>query len=203
MCYAYSINKDSEATGDIFFGAFNYTADTMLYVGKSILEDARFYANGPDLVYGTKIFFSPTTSILCYEGQTGEKLWATEFPSGFTFSGYIAADGKILANCEDTYLYALDPETGNILWTEKSSGTSSKMIAHNGVVYFVGGGDGLLHAVDIETGRHLWKIRSPHLELNDGASFMPKVNVVPSLTGGKATVVVSSYIGAFGYEAIR
>jgi outer membrane protein assembly factor BamB len=68
----------------------------------------------------------------------------------------------------------------------------------------VGGGEGLLHAFDIETGRHLWKIKSPHLELNSGAWFMSKVNVVPAENSTeKATVVVSSYIGAFGYEAIH
>jgi outer membrane protein assembly factor BamB len=203
LCYAYSIRKINE-TGDILFGAYNYTADTMLYTEKEILLDANFYANGPDLVSGTKIFFSPATSLICYEGQNGEKLWSTGFPDGFTFSGYIATQGKILANCEDTYLYALDEATGHELWKEKSSGTSSKMIAHNGVVYFVGGGDGLLHAFDIETGRHLWKIKSPHLELNSGAWFMSKVNVVPAENSTeKATVVVSSYIGAFGYEAIH
>ena len=176
----------------------------MFYEGKETLLNTDVGPNGPDLVLGTKVFVAPTTSIIAYEGKTGEELWSTSFPDGFTFSGYIAADGKILANCEDTYLYALDAETGRELWQEKSSGTSSKMLAHNGVVYFVGGGDGLLHAVEIETGRHLWKIRSPHLELNSGAWFMRKVNIVPSeIAGEKATVVVSSYIGAFGYEAAR
>ena len=162
------------------------------------------YGSGTPIIYEDKVYFSPDQSIICLNLYTGKRLWKKDFPNGFTFSGFIIADGTLLANSEDTYLYALDPDTGQQLWKEKSSGTSSKMSHLNGVVYFVGGGDGLLHAVDIATGKHLWRIHSPDLEVNSGAWFKPRVSVLPAeREGEKGKVITSSYLSAFCYEAAR
>jgi outer membrane protein assembly factor BamB len=74
----------------------------------------------------------------------------------------------------------------------------------NGVVYFTGGGDGLLHAVEIETGKHLWRLQSPDLKHNRGAWFKEVVRTIPAdAEGEKGKVIVSSYLSAFCYEAAR
>ena len=67
----------------------------------------------------------------------------------------------------------------------------------NGVIYFTGGGDGLLHAVDAKTGQHIWKKESPDLARNDGAWFFD------SVTGADGKIYVSSYLSLFCYKAAR
>ena len=190
--------------GDIYAGVYNYTQRRSVVEKQPLALGVPSYGSGTPIIYENKVYFSPDRSIICLDLYTGRRLWKRDFPEGFTFSGFIVAEGKIIANNEDTYLYALDPETGNQLWKEKSSGTSSKMSHLNGVVYFTGGGDGLLHAVDIETGKHLWRLRSPDLEVNSGAWFKARVSVLPPENEGeRGKVIVSSYLSAFCYEAAR
>ncbi len=190
--------------GNNYVGLYNFTKQELVYDKMPLALNVNVYASGPAVVYEEKAYYAPAKSIICIDVMTGKQVWKKNFPEGFAFSGYIIADGKLLANCEDTYLYALDPETGRELWKEKSSGTSSKMSHLNGVVYFTGGGDGLLHAVDIETGKHLWRLRSPDLEVNSGAWFKRRVSVLPPENEGeKGKVIVSSYLSAFCYEAAR
>ena len=190
--------------GNTYTGLYNYTQRKHVYDKEPLALQVNAYASGPAVVHEGKAYYAPAKSIVCIDVYTGKQLWKRNFPEGFAFSGYIIADGILLANCEDTYLYALDPETGKELWKEKSSGTSSKMSHMNGVVYFTGGGDGLLHAIDIETGKHLWRLRSPDLEVNSGAWFKRRVSVLPPENEGKkGKVIVSSYLSAFCYEAAR
>ena len=203
ITYNYS-DPEPNHHGSTYAGLYNYSKKKMVYDGKPLTINVPFYGSGSAVIYQGKAYYSPAKSLICIDVYTGEQLWKRDFSEGFTFSRYIIAEGKVLANNEDTYLYALDPETGQQLWKEKSSGTSSPMAYLNGVVYFVGGGDGLLHAVDIETGKHLWKLRSPDLEDNSGAWFKRYVSVLSAeKEGEKGKVLVSSYLSAFCYEAAR
>jgi outer membrane protein assembly factor BamB len=191
---------------DVYYAAYALSADTFVYTEAVVALNTKGGIGGRDVYADGKIYTAPNHDLVCLDSKTGKKLWTKDFGNGFSFSGYIYVNGKILANNENTYLYALDPNTGQELWREKSSGTSSYMSVLNGVVYFVGGGDGLLHAVDIETGKHLWKIRSPDLDINSGAWFARRVSVIPPedpTDGTKGKVVVGSYLSAFCYEAAR
>ena len=201
FCYS---DPQGNFKNNLSSGLYNMSADSFVYTGQVFSEFAEYEANGGLEVYQDRAFASFENEIVCYDLYDGTVLWRKPFDNSFTFSGYIVADGVLLANNEDTYLYGIDPATGRELWKEKSSGTSSHLVAHNGIVYFVGGGDGLLHAVEIATGKHVWKIRSPDEEKNSGAFFMPFVAIVPPASGGeKALVVVNSYIGAMAFEAVR
>ncbi len=204
LLLAYGFADALPKGGDIYAGVYNYTQQRDVVKKQPLALGVPSYGSGTPIIYEDKVYFSPDRSIICLNLYTGKRLWKKDFPNGFTFSGFIIADGTLLANSEDTYLYALDPDTGQQLWKEKSSGTSSKMSHLNGVVYFVGGGDGLLHAVDIATGKHLWRIHSPDLEVNSGAWFKPRVSVLPAeREGEKGKVITSSYLSAFCYEAAR
>ena len=86
-----------------------------------------------------KIYSAVTCSIICHNLETGEKLWNRDFQGSFTFTGMIIEDGKLIANCEDCYAYCLDSENGNINWSVRTAGTSSRMSYLNGIVYLVGG----------------------------------------------------------------
>lgn len=143
-------------------------------------------------VDGNKGYSVVGRRIVCTELGTGKIRWFQNFPGDFLFSGFIIVDGTIYANCEDTYLYALDAETGLIKWREKSSGTSSPLFYMDGVLYYVGGGDGMLHAVDAATGKHLWKIDPP--ERNDYGFTRSRP------TGFDGRLYVTSWTTAYCYR---
>jgi len=149
------------------------------------------------------VYMAVNRMITCHEVLTGKQVWTQTFDANFLFSGFIKVGNKILANNEGTYLYALDAQTGKRLWQVKSPGTCTKMQELNGVVYFVGGGDGLLYAVDADSGKVYWKIASPDKSKNSGAFFYNMCSVAPGVNGKKGRVVVSSGLNAFCYEAVR
>ena len=201
LIYDYSDPKEQGA--NTYIGLFNYSKKVSIYDKKPLALDIASYGSGVPIIYDNKIYCAPGRSIICLDLYTGEKIWEKRFNEGFTFSGFIIEEDRVFANCEDTYLYALDPETGQQLWKEKSSGTSSPISYLSGILYFVGGGDGLLHAVEAGSGKHLWRLHSPDLEENEGAWFKSDVRVVPPKESEKGKVLVSSYLSAFCYEAAR
>ena len=85
----------------------------------------------------------------------------------------IMADGKLVIGTEGLkpMHHALDPDTGEILWSTRTSGTCSTMEYHNCVIYFTGGGDGKLHALNASTGEHLYKLTSPDYAQNSNLYF--------------------------------
>ncbi len=188
---------------DNFLGLYNATQNSWEYSDKSITLNSIFGAGSLTLSSShKKVYLQSSKKLFCYEVATGKKMWEQTFSEGF--SDMIVVEDKLLANCEDTYLYAFDSDTGRQLWKEKSSGTSSPLAYLNGVVYFTGGGDGLLHAVEVETGKHLWRIHSPDLKINTGAWFKRHIAILPAGTNGKkGRVLTSSYLNAFCYEAAR
>jgi outer membrane protein assembly factor BamB len=187
-----------------YIGLYNLKEKEWIYQKEEISLNEDAIAGSSLEIYEDKIYLTSGKQLVCHDLYTGRRLWSKQFENVFFISGFIIADNKIIANNEDTYLYALDPDTGKQLWKTKSSGTSSKMAYLDGVVYFVGGGDGLLHAVDTETGKHLWRLRSPDLSENNGAWFKREVMVVPPTNEGeKGKVLTSSYLSAFCYEAAR
>ena len=154
-------------------------------------------------LYESKIYYASGLGLHCYDVMTGGPIWSVPFSQGFGFSGFMIVDNKLIANCEDTYAYCLDPATGRQLWKEKSSGTSTPMSYLNGVVYFSGGGDGKLHALDVATGQHLWKLKSPDLSTNSGAWFYGVCVAVAGKDGQRGQVIVTTGLNAYGYEAAR
>ena len=157
-----------------------------------------------DLFYeaGT-LYFQSSNYIHAYEAMTGQELWRVLIgPSPLT-SRMILADNKLISACEDRVLYCVDTSTGRILWREENTGTCSELSYLNGIVYYLGGGDGLLHAVDAETGKHLWKISSPDLKRNSDAWFFGVCIAVPGEGGNKGVVVATTGLNAYAYEAIR
>ena len=202
LVYDYSDTQEQGA--NTYMGLYNYSKQELIYDSKPLALGIDSYGSGVPIIYQYRVYYAPGRNIVCLDLYSGEEMWRKTFEEGFTFSGFILVEDKVIANNEDTYLYALDPRTGKELWKEKSSGTSSPMSYLNGVIYFVGGGDGLFHAVEVETGKHLWRLQSPDLEDSNGAWFKSDVRVVPpSEESKKGRVLVSSYLSAFSYEAAR
>ena len=189
--------------GTDYLGAYNLTQGKWLYEKKpschrSALHNGRLYSATGGL-------------ILCHDMETGGIIWEASFPHGFGSPFLIVEEeGKLLTNCEDTYLYALDLHTGAQEYKVKSSGSCGAMSYLNGIVYYVGGGDGLLHAVEVSTGRHLWKIKSPDVDKYSGAFFLPQaLGAFPGGSDGRGPanghgwVVLSTTLNTYAYQAAR
>ena len=128
--------------------------------------------SGP-VVVGGVLYLTTDTSTYAIDAATCRRIWHTTFsyPNlGFLKNNHGVAylDGKLLRVHGGAHAYALDAQSGRILWDvsfKVSDGEGAPMapIAWNGLV-FVGnsGGDnmgvqGHVHALDVNTGREVWK----------------------------------------------
>ncbi len=195
------------ANGQTKISLYNLTRQKWVYNRKAIKGVYSGSVDKPKLHKGI-VYMAMSPYIVAVNLMTGELVWKWyRERAGYGTSGFILVPEKNLivfnAEASGTILYALDMATGNIVWREPSSGTSSRLQYLNGVIYFVGGGDGLLHAVDVDTGRHLWKIRSPDEAVNSNAWFARYCAAFPGQNGQKGRIVVTSGLNAFAYEAVR
>src|SRR5437016_14540597 len=76
------------------------------------------------------------------------------------FSSPTVSDDMVYFGSDDSYLYALNAQTGKLKWKFKTGDVvySSPAVA-DGAVY-VGSHDGYLYAVDIKTGKERWKFKT-------------------------------------------
>jgi outer membrane protein assembly factor BamB len=174
---------------------YNYTRKKQIYIAPINEWSKRNGSIQKPIIVKDKVYLATGFWIICHDIKTGKQLWKTELPGDFLSSGIIYADGKIIGNCEDTNMYALDPETGKILWREKTAGTSRTPFYMNGVAYLAGNGDGLLHAVDTKIGEHLWRVICP--EKGDDSSFFGYV------TGANGKIFVCSFSTLYCFKAAR
>ncbi|GIV50152.1 MAG: hypothetical protein KatS3mg038_0673 [Candidatus Kapaibacterium sp.] len=193
ILFVESIEKKGQFIPDSYLVCYDYREKQIIYRTRFHISQSGGLMNvRPGIIYNHKFYKDAGRRIICYNPNTGKLIWYQDFPGDFFFSGFIIVDGTIYANCEDTYLYAVDAETGLIKWREKSSGTSSPLFYMDGVLYYVGGGDGKLHAVEAATGKHLWKIDPP--ERND-YGFAPS-----RPTGFDGRLYVTSWTTAYCYR---
>jgi outer membrane protein assembly factor BamB len=171
---------------------------------KVVVNSARETRVIGDLFYQDgRLYFQSSNYIHGYDAMTGKELWRAFIGSSPLTSRMILANNKLFSACEDRILYCVDALTGIVLWREQNTGTCSELTYLNGVVYYLGGGDGLLHAVDAETGKHLWKISSPDLKKSQDAWFFGVCIAVPGEKEGEGVVVATTGLNAYAYRAIK
>lgn len=105
--------------------------------------------------------FSPG-AVCALERKTGTLVWRREIPK-FGGSAVQLARGKLFAKTSNT-LHALEPQTGNIIWSFCPYGESGESIYSAPTVYrnsvFIGDRHGYLHCLDLQTGKTSWKQRT-------------------------------------------
>ncbi|MBK9291890.1 MAG: PQQ-binding-like beta-propeller repeat protein [Bacteroidetes bacterium] len=189
---------------NIFHGLYNTQTNDWVW-DRKLLGPPRQSSgvHTPPIVYQNRIYAAYSNSIVCHDIATGVKLWQKEFQGDFAFSGFIIEEDKIIANCEDTYTYCLNPQTGEQLWRTQSAGTSSPISYLNGVVYFAGGSTGRLHAIEVATGKMLWSINVDRLGEKGGMFSYNGIYVLPASGGKPAKVIALSGLYAYCFEAAK
>jgi outer membrane protein assembly factor BamB len=195
-----SLGRDFYKT---YIVAYNRSKNKLLYQliaqeGNSS-PDLGFPTAGLSVILGNRVYTDVGRSIQCNDILTGNLIWRRKFLGSFYFSSIIAADGKIFGNSDDEgIMYALNPDTGDIIWQEPTSSASGDMHYMNGVIYIVGLGDGKLHALDANTGKHIWRLTAPDSESSKGQSSFED-----AVTGDGQYIYVRSFLNLYCYKAAR
>ncbi|MBI5404227.1 MAG: PQQ-like beta-propeller repeat protein [Ignavibacteriae bacterium] len=101
--------------------------------------------------------------------QTFEPDWVLKTKKPF-FSSPSVSDGIVYAGSLDSNLYAVDINSGNILWYFKTSGEiRSTALVENNQVYFISG-DGYLYCLDT-SGKLLWTFKTRGEKKYDFADY--------------------------------
>ena len=138
--------------------------------------------------------FSPG-AVCALERKTGKILWRTEI-AGFAGPSVYCVNGSMFAKSSHS-LYALKPDSGEILWTFCPYGPSGETMyssptAH-GQSIFIGDRRGILHCLDIRTGRTLWQRRTNRTK-NDDVNSTPLIRAGLVIVGTNANRAVAYHV---------
>jgi len=91
-------------------------------------------------------------------------------------------DGVVYSNTQQSHLFALDAETGEVIWDFERSGQVYSKPAIAGEVLYFGSGDHFLYALDPKTGAEKWKFEAQAMVCNavvqDGRVFFGSGNAL-------------------------
>jgi outer membrane protein assembly factor BamB len=146
----------------------------------------------------TKFWFR-NNPVIAINEATGQK--QSEFfvpPAISVTAGEIAiVDNKLLMATVQK-LVCFDAETGKYLWQEEgnTSGSPSRMLYYNNVIYYTSMGDGNFHAIDATTGKSIYDVRSPDKTTNGQGGFATAI----TLDTVNKRVYTASYFSAICYK---
>ncbi len=136
----YSLNPD---TGQVNW-VFDQADDR--FVGSALAKDGVIFAPNAD----QRLYAISSSGQPLWDYPTGRPLWATPIVNG----------GDVIQPSMDHHLYAIDPETGDLVWSSEDLGgaiVGQPALGDNGDVLYVGTFAGEMLAVQVETGAILWR----------------------------------------------
>lgn len=145
-----------------------------------------------NMVYAS--IFSPG-AVCALDRGTGKLVWRRELPKLAAASVYLAG-GKLFAKTAQS-LYAMQPESGEILWSFCPYEDSGERIYSSPTLYtnrvFIGDRCGFLHCLDASSGKTLWRRRTNRAKKDD-------VNTTPIVMKG-LVIVGTNARKAFAHDA--
>jgi outer membrane protein assembly factor BamB len=109
---------------------------------------------------------APPSEVVALNASNGSIVWTDQQFAGVSFVGALtmapfvrqfdgAVQSELLAATNGNYVSALDPATGNVLWSSASGLYNSSVAVGNGLGYAVGSDD-KLYALDLTSGGLKW-----------------------------------------------
>lgn len=158
----------------------------------------QFDSQAEPVVMGERIFVpsSRSDSVTAFSTRTGKQLWRF-FAGGPVRFAPVASEGKVFFNSDDGHLYAVDAESGELLW-KVFGGPKQRwlignhrmistwparggVVLHEGRLFFSAGiwpfMGIFVHAVDPENGKILWT------NSGDGSNFSVQPHDAESFAG--------------------
>lgn len=134
--------------------AFNMTQDSLEWRHDSLDTATPVFR---PLIYDDLVIFSGYLQIFCMDIQSGELVWRREMSPGQTMatSNLQILENRLLVNCDNKNLYALEPTTGDVIWHNREGGYNcNEMALHNGQLYYTCLSEEHIWVADFETGKH-------------------------------------------------
>jgi outer membrane protein assembly factor BamB len=115
-----------------------------------------------------------------------------------TTSGKIVVAGTKLLMPTVNKLVCFDAETGKFLWQEggNTSGSPSRILYYDNVLYYTSGGDGKFHALNATTGETIYDEKSPDKKANGQGGFDSAI----TLDTVNRRIYTASYFSAICYK---
>jgi len=152
-----------------------------------------------DRVYAS--VFAPG-AICALERDRGKMIWRRELKKYGGASPYLSG-GRLFAKSSNT-LFALQPDSGELLWSFSPYGTDGESIysspsAHENRVY-IGDRRGYLHCLDAESGRTMWKRQTnrAHGDVNSTPALLD--SLVKVSTNAKTVVAYDALSGKLAWK---
>ncbi len=158
-------------------------------IGAGDTSRARITAD--PVVAGGRVFAMDSQARVTAVSTGGQTLWTRDLvppndsATDASGGGLAFGDGKLFVSSGFGFISALNPATGEVLWTQELRNTGTATPAVYGDLVYVVAGDEVAWALDTENGRIQWRL-----------SATPNVN---NVIGGPAPAITDKYaVFAFG-----
>lgn len=148
--------------------------------------------------------------------QSGKVKWTFNGLSGAVVSKPLLYEGKVIFGSWDTHLYALDQQTGSLVWKWNNGSAVRNLapamcipVASDGVIY-VAAPDRVLSAIDAASGKTLWRSKEASVRESIGISEDKKLIYGKTMNDEIVAFKTSRTVGeiawrmncGFGYEHV-
>ena len=208
------VDKDSDGENYLYFTYahtdLNYTSSKTHLAKLNIRTDSIVFDRLPPVkeahsltAVDDKYVYLGGQALIACDKKTGDLQQSYPLPTlsnalyGTTYC--FVRNNKLFAPTTYPRFLCYDVGTASTLWRDDdiSIGSTSKLIYHDDIIYYVSGADGLLHAID-ENGKRLWKFQSPDKKGSSG-NFDNAI----AIDEQENRVYVSTYFNAVCYETIK
>ncbi len=111
---------------------------------------------------GDQAFMVAYDHVFCVSSTAGKELWRTALPRDMLTSVPVASYDGLYCPMEDGYLYKLSPDDGRVIWKTKIAATPSRPVITNGLLFIVGGSDGVLYVINTQDGELIKTMKAPN-----------------------------------------
>jgi outer membrane protein assembly factor BamB len=211
------INKDEDGKTYLYFTSvytnLEYTESEVHLMKLNTETDSIVYekiqpkdgGNNIHAIDDKRIYLGGQGKIIGYNKMTGEESKSYTLPGYTRYNTYgsgnlIVKNNKIFAPTNYPSFMCFDKENTNILWSEDGISTSvpSRLLYHDGIVYYTSSSDGNLHAID-ENGKRLWKAASPDRKAAGDGIFDDPITIDET----ENRLYLSTFYSACCYETIK
>lgn len=170
----------------------------------------------PVSAYGNVYSASRNGEVIALDANNGKKVWQIDLSelkgSGGFFSGNqpallgggpVTGDNKVFIGSENGEVFALDAQSGELVWQGKVKGEILAAPAHDTGILVVNTASGVLQAFNADTGEELWSIEQdvPPLSLRGiSAPVIASGGVVVGSASGNVSVYLLDK-GQVGWSA--
>jgi outer membrane protein assembly factor BamB len=132
--------------------------------------------SSPALTKDNEIVFGTGHDVVCLD-ETGTEKWSFRAASDVDSTPAIDYQSQIaVVGSNDHSVYALDVDTGKVIWVFKTGGEVATSPAIVNQIVAIGSDDGYVYGLDVRTGRLLWKSFHGHKMLCTPLSVLPDGN---------------------------